>query len=120
MQALIYMHLLCLHNKAAVVTKCWLKGQHAVYEAIKVFKAHVILFDPKEITQFIVDVTNARDKECLAVVTKVLITGKTILTESKLETAQNLTWLSIVQNNSIYGNPCMYIMQRLLHIHSAE
>ena len=42
------------------------------------FKVHVILLDPKKITQFIVDVTNARDKECLVDVTKALITGKTI------------------------------------------
>ena len=38
--------------------------------------------------RFIVDVTNAHDKECLVDATKVLITGKTILTESKLETAK--------------------------------
>ena len=76
----------------------------------------MILLDPKKISQFIVDVTSAHDKDCLADVTKVLITGKTILTESELETVQNLTWLSTVQNNSVYGNLCTYIMQRLLRI----
>ena len=41
----------------------------------------MILLDPKKIMRFIVDVTNTRDKECLADIMKVLITGKTILTE---------------------------------------
>ena len=35
-------------------------------------KVHMILLDP---TQFIVDVTNAHDEECLADVTKTPITG---------------------------------------------
>ena len=69
--------------------------------------------------RFIVDVTNACDKECLADVTKALITGKSILIESKLETVQNLTWLFTVWHNSIYGNLCTYIMQ-LLHIYTNE
>ena len=62
----------------------------------------MILLDPKKITRFIVDVTNARDKECLTDVKKGLITGKTILTESKLEAVQNSTWLSTEWNNSVY------------------
>ena len=53
--------------------------------------------------RFIADVTNTRDKECLLDVTKVLITSKTILTESELETVQNSTYLSTTQNNSVYG-----------------
>ena len=48
----------------------------------------MILLDPKKITRFIVDVTNAHDKECLMDVTKAPITGKTILTESELETTK--------------------------------
>ena len=79
---------------------------------------HVILLDPKKITRLIVNVTNAHVKECLADVTKLLITGKTILTEFELETVQNSTWLSTTQNNSIYGIPCTYIMQRLLRIYT--
>ena len=78
----------------------------------------VILLDPKKVTSFIVHVTNAHDKECLADVTKALITSKTILTESKLETVQNLTWLSMTWNNSVNGIPCMYIAQRLLCIYT--
>ena len=68
---------------------------------MKLFKLlkHVILLDPKKITQFIVDVTNARDKGCLADITKASITGKAILTESELESVQNSrqnwTWLSM-------------------------
>ena len=50
------------------------------------------LLDPKKITPFIVDVTNTHDKEYLTDVTKVLITGKTVLTESELEAMRNLTW----------------------------
>ena len=60
-----------------------LKEQCTVYQA---FKAHMILLDPKKIMRFIVDVANACDKGCLSDVTKVLITGKTILTDSELET----------------------------------
>ena len=67
----------------------------------------MILLDPKKITQFIVDVTNARDKECLVDITKASITGKVIHTKSELESApnprQNSTWLLTAQNNSIYG-----------------
>ena len=74
----------------------------------------MMLLDPKKITQFIVYVTNAHDKECLADVTKELITDKTILTESKLETVK----LDTAQNNSVYGNLCTYIMQRLLCIYA--
>ena len=48
---------------------------------MKPFKVHEILLDPKKITQIIADVTNACDKEYLADVTKVPITGKTILTD---------------------------------------
>ena len=55
----------------------------------------MILLAPKKITQFIIDVANSHDKECLTDVTKVLITGKAILTESELETVQNSTWLSM-------------------------
>ena len=40
-----------------------LKGQSAVYKAVKVFIAHVILLGPKKITSFIVDVINAQNKE---------------------------------------------------------
>ena len=53
---------------------------------------HMFLLDPKKITRFIVDPTHTRDKECLTDVTKALITGKTILTESDLETVRNSTW----------------------------
>ena len=67
------------------------------------FLRHMILLDPKKIPQFIVDVTNARDKECHVDITKVSITGKAILTESKLESVQNSTWLFMAQNNSVYG-----------------
>ena len=63
----------------------------------------MILLDPKEITRFIVDVTNTSDKECLADITKASITGKAILTESKLESVRNLTWLFMAWNNSVYG-----------------
>ena len=63
----------------------------------------MILLDPKKITLFIVDVTNAHDKECLADITKASITGKAILTESKLGSMQNLTWLFTAWNNSVYG-----------------
>ena len=62
---------------------------------------------PKKITQFILDVTNARYKECLADITKASITGKAILTESMLKSVQNSrqnsTWLFTAQNNSVYG-----------------
>ena len=72
-----------------------------------------------------VDVTNAHDKECLADITKVPITGKAILTESKLESMQNLrqnsTWLFIAWNNSAYGfRVRMYIMQTLLCIYTSK
>ena len=40
-----------------------LKGQSAVYEAVQVFTAHVILLGPKKVTSFIVDVINAHNKE---------------------------------------------------------
>ena len=53
--------------------------------------------------QFIVDVTNTRDKECHVDITKASITGKAILTESELESVQNSTWLFTVQNNFVYG-----------------
>ena len=43
----------------------------------KFFKVHMILLDPKKITQFIVDVTNAHDKEYFADVIKAPVTGKT-------------------------------------------
>ena len=76
----------------------------------------MILLDPKKITRFIVDVTNTRDKECLANVTKALITGKTILTESELETVQNLTQHGIIPYTVICV--CSYITQRLLHIYT--
>ena len=55
-------------------------------------------------------------KDVIANVTKALITGKTILNESKLETVQNSTWLSMIWNNSVYSIPCAYITQRLLCI----
>ena len=74
---------------------------------------HVILLDPNKIMQFIVDVTNTCDKECLMDVTKVTITDKTILTESELETVQNSICVSMVQNNYAYSIPCMYSMQTL-------
>ena len=83
-----------------------LKGQCAIL----VFKVHVILLESKKITQFIVDVTNACDKECLADVTKTLITGKTILTESELETAKLNMVIPTVQNISVYDNTCTYVM----------
>ena len=47
-----------------------LKGQYVVYEAIEVLKVHLLLLDPKKITRFIADVTNAHDKECLVDITK--------------------------------------------------
>ena len=72
---------------------------------------------PQKITWFTVDVTNTRDKECLADVTKVLITGKTILTESELETAK-LDTVIHTWNNSIHGILCTYIMRRLLRIYT--
>ena len=52
----------------------------------------MILLDPKKIMWFIVDVTNAHDKEYLMDVTKALITGKTILTESKPGNYVYETW----------------------------
>ena len=52
--------------------------------------------------RFIVDVTNAHDKECPV--------GIMILTESKLEAVQNSTWVSMLQNNSIFCIPRMYIL----------
>ena len=53
--------------------------------------------------RFIVDVTNARDKECLVDITKASITGKAILTESELESVRNSTWLFTAWNNSVYS-----------------
>ena len=64
---------------------------------------YLILLYPKKITRFIVDVTNARDKECHTDITKVLITGKAILTKSELESVRNSTWLFTAWNNSVYG-----------------
>ena len=52
----------------------------------------MISLDPKKIMRFIVDVTNIRDKECHTDITKALIISK-VLTESELESVQNLTWL---------------------------
>ena len=43
----------------------------------------MILLHPMKTMWFIVDVTNTRDKQYLADVTKVLITGKTIIIESE-------------------------------------
>ena len=43
---------------------------------------HVILLDPKIIMRFIIDVTNAHDKESLTDVIKAPVTGKTIYTDS--------------------------------------
>ena len=80
------------------------------------FKVHVILLDPKKITQFIVDVTNAHDKECLADITKVSITGKAILTKSELESVRNLTWLFTARNNSVYGF-CVHILRKHYYIY---
>ena len=37
--------------------------QYTVYEDISVFKAHVILLDPKKIMQFVINVTNTHDKK---------------------------------------------------------
>ena len=48
---------------ACVKSHITLKGQSAVYEAVQVFTAHVILLGPKKITSFIVDVINAHNKE---------------------------------------------------------
>ena len=79
----------------------------------------MVLLDPKKITQFIVDATNACDKECLADVTKASITDKTILTQSELESLRNSIWLSTAWNNSIYVQfPYMYITQALLCIYT--
>ena len=69
--------------------------------------------DPKKIMLFIVDVTNAHDKECLVDVTKVPISGKTIFTELELETVQTQ------HGYPRYGKipiQCTYIMLRLLRI----
>ena len=78
----------------------------------------MILLDPEKITQLIVDVTNARHKDFLVDITKASITGKAVLTESELESVQNLTW-------AIHGSeyfriwfPCTYIMQTLLRIYT--
>ena len=73
------------------------------------------------IMRFIVDVTNACDKECFANITKVSNTGKTILTESELKSVRNSTWLFTAQNNSVYGfrvcilrkHYCVYIQINL-------
>ena len=46
-----------------------------------------------------------------------LITGKAILTESKLETVHNSTWLSTARNNSVYGNLCTYIYYAKIIMH---
>ena len=85
---------------------------------MKPFKVHKILLDPKKITQIIADVTNACDKEYLADVTKASIIGKTILTESKLKTVLNSSWLFMAPNNSIYGILCTYIIQASLFIYT--
>ena len=50
--------------------------------------------------QFIVDVTNACDKECLEDITKASITGKAILTESKLKSAKLKTKLDMAIHSS--------------------
>ena len=71
------------HFVPIVTTPVALKGQCIVYEAIQVFKVHVILLDPKKIMRFIVDVTYTPDKECLVDITKASITSKAILTESQ-------------------------------------
>ena len=78
----------------------------------------VTVLDPKKITQLIVDVTNACDKDHLTDVIKVPITSKTILTESELETVRNSTWLSMAQYNSVYSIPCMHITQTSLCIYT--
>ena len=52
------------------------------------FKAHVILLGPKKIPLFIVDVTNAHNKEYLTDITKASITGKAILTGFELKSAK--------------------------------
>ena len=48
----------------------------------------MILLDPKKNMPFIADVTNTRNKEYFMNVTKASITSKTILTDTKLETAK--------------------------------
>ena len=62
--------------------------------------------------RFIVDVTNAHDKECLVDIKKASITGKAMLTESELETMQssrqNSTWLSTAWNTL-----CVEILARI-------
>ena len=78
----------------------------------------MILLDAKKTTQFIVDVANAHDKECLTDVTKVPIIHKATLMESELEAVQNLTWVSMVWNNSIIDILCRYITQISLHMHT--
>ena len=83
----------------------------------------MILLDPKKITRFIVDVTNARDKECLADIVKALITGKAIITESELESVQNSrqnwTWQSTALNNSVYGF-CVRILRKHYYVYYAN
>ena len=77
----------------------------------------MILLDPKKITQFIVDATNICDKEYLADVTKVLITGKTILTESELGTVQNSTWIDSVEKFRIPYFMYVYYTKVIMHIY---
>ena len=75
---------------------------------------HVFLLDTNKIMQFIVDVTNTCDKECLMDVTKVTITDKTILTKSELETVQTqyvYPWCKIIMY--IVFHIRMYSMQTL-------
>ena len=89
-----------LHNAYERTVRC-------LWSCLRLFKAHMILLDPEKIMRFIVDVTNACGKECLADITKASITGKAILTESELESVQNSrrnsTWLFMAWNNSVYG-----------------
>ena len=75
----------------------------------------MILLDAKKTTQFIVDVANAHDKECLTDVTKVPIIHKATLMESELEAVQNLTWVSMVWNNSIIDILCRYVYYTNIH-----
>ena len=76
----------------------------------------MILLGFKKITRFIIDVTNARDKECLADIKKVLITGKAILTESELKSVRNSTWLFTAQNNSVYGS-CVLLLRKHYYVY---
>ena len=81
----------------------------------------MILLDPKIIMRFIVDVTNAPDKEYLSDITKTLITGKAILTESELElvrnSRRNSTWLFMAWNNSVYGFHYVYYANIITYIY---